>query len=109
MSAGKSEWRKRKQSIGLQLPLGGVGGRGRSSGGRASDRHAADAGSIPRCGKAGNFQCRLSYGASAPPCAIAYINICAHDKGLIVRQCLVDYGNTKTPGINRRLGSVTPS
>ena len=61
---------------------GCVGG-GRS-GGRASDRHAADAGSIPRCGKAVNFQCRLSYGASAPPCAIAYINICAHVKDPVV-------------------------
>ena len=51
--------------------------------GRASDRHAADAGSIPRCGQRFfsprvNFQCRLSYGVRTPPCAIACINICAH-------------------------------
>ena len=41
---------------------------------RASDRHAADAGSIPRCGKGFssrqlyvNFQCGLSVGVRTPP------------------------------------------
>ena len=61
---------------------------GRNSIGKASDRHAADAGSIPRCGKGFsptvNFQCRLSCGVRAPPCAIACINICAHVKDLVV-------------------------
>ena len=44
---------------------------GCSSVGRASDRHAADAGSIPRCGKGlfsqSQFQCRLSYGVRYTP------------------------------------------
>ena len=31
-----------------------------------------------------NFQCRLSYGVSTPPCAIARINICACVKDLVV-------------------------
>ena len=62
---------------------------GCSSVGRASDRHAADAGSIPRCGKIFffprvNFQCRLSSGVRTSPCAIACINICRHDKDPVV-------------------------
>ena len=58
--------------------------------GRASDRHAADAGKLstqvrfpgaardfsPRV----SFQCRLSYGVRTPPCAIACIYTCAHVK-----------------------------
>ena len=31
-----------------------------------------------------NFQCRLSYGVRTPPCATAFINICAHVKDSIV-------------------------
>ena len=31
-----------------------------------------------------NFQCRLSIGVRTPPCAIACINICAHDKDSVV-------------------------
>ena len=52
------------------------------------DRHAADAGSIPRCGKGFlsrvNFQCRLSFGVRTPPYVIACINICAHVKDSVV-------------------------
>ena len=48
---------------------------------RASDRHAADAGSIP---PRVNFQCRLSFGVRTSPCAIACINICAHYKDPVV-------------------------
>ena len=63
-------------------------GRGCSSVGRASDRHAADAGSIPRCGKGFffqiNFQCRLSYGVRTLPRSIACINFCAFVKDLVV-------------------------
>ena len=74
--------------------------RGCSSVGRASDRHAADAGSISRCGKGFfsprvNFRCRLAYGVRTPPCAIVCINICAHIKDPVVhvrvpwiRRCL---------------------
>ena len=64
-------------------------GWGCSSVGRASDRHAADTGSFPRCGKGFFsprfvFQCRLSYGVRTLPCAIAYIYICAHVKDPVV-------------------------
>ena len=56
---------------------------------RASDRHAADAGSNLRCGKGFfflpvNFQCRLSYVCPHTPCAIVCINICAHVKDPVV-------------------------
>ena len=56
---------------------------------RASDRHAADAGSIPRCGK-GFFPPESTFSADSltvpvhPPCAIACINICAHFKDPVV-------------------------
>ena len=43
------------------LPLKGTRGGGVAQLVRASDRHAADAGSIPRCGKGFFSQCRLSY------------------------------------------------
>ena len=62
--------------------------RGCSSVGRASDRHAAGAGSIsgaarefsPRV----NFQCRLSDGAGTPPCAVTCIYICVPVKDPVV-------------------------
>ena len=61
--------------------------RGCSSIGRASDRHAADAGSIRRCGKGFFSQSQLSVQTllrcphpPPSPCAIACINICAHVK-----------------------------
>ena len=59
-----------------------------SSVGRASDRHAADAGSIPQCGKGfflpeSTFSA-LSYGVRTPPCVIACIYICAHVKDPVV-------------------------
>ena len=57
--------------------------------GRASDWHSADTGSIPLVrhvifSPKVNFQCRLSYGVRAPPCAIACIYICAHVKDPVV-------------------------
>ena len=56
---------------------------------RASDRHAADAGSIPRCGKGFFSQSQLSVQTLLrvsvhPQCAIACINICAHVKDPVV-------------------------
>ena len=64
---------------------------GCSSVDRASDRHVADAGSIPWCGKRlffsfprVNFQYRLSYGVRTTPCAIACIYICVHVKDPVV-------------------------
>ena len=62
--------------------------RGCSSVGRASDRHAADAGSIPRCGKGFFSHRQLSvqtlYDVRTPPCAIACSNICGHVKDPVV-------------------------
>ena len=62
---------------------------GCSSVGRASDRHAADAGSNPRCGK-GFFCPESAFSADSltrvrtHPCAMARINICAHVKNPVV-------------------------
>ena len=36
------------------------------------------------CSPRANFQCRLSYGVRAPPCATACVNICAHVKDPVV-------------------------
>ena len=57
---------------------------------RASHLHAADAGSIPRCGKGffslpeSSFSVDSLTGVRAPPCAMACIYICAHVKDLVV-------------------------
>ena len=65
-----------------------VFGWGCSSVDRASDRHAADTGSIPRCGKGffsqSQLSGRLSYGVRTPPCAFACIYVCAHVKDPVV-------------------------
>ena len=63
-------------------------GWGCSSVGRTSDRHTlrqvrfpgASMDFSPRV----NLQCRLSYSVRAPPCAMAWINICAHVKDPVV-------------------------
>ena len=59
-------------------------GWGCGSVGRALDLHAASAGSIPQCSKffshRVNYQCRLSYGARTPLCAIICIDICVQVK-----------------------------
>ena len=73
---------------------------GCSSVGRASDRHAADAGLIPRCGKGFFSQSQLSVWAFfrvsvQPPCAIACIYICVHVKDPEVHvQSSVDFAET---------------
>ena len=60
--------------------------RGCSSVDRASDRHAAEAGSIPRCDKGfpppplPTFSADSFTASVQPSCAIARINICAHVK-----------------------------
>ena len=63
----------------------GAGGVYTSSAGKSSDRHAADAGSIPRCHKGFLFffSQKLSVQtilrcAFTPLCAIGYISVCAH-------------------------------
>ena len=58
-------------------------GWGCSSVGRASDRHTAQAGSIPLCGKEfflpePTFSANSLTVSAQPSCAIASINICAH-------------------------------
>ena len=59
-----------------------------SSVGRASDRHAADAGLISRCGKGFFSQSPLSmqtlFRCPYSPCAVACIDICGHDKDPVV-------------------------
>ena len=62
-------------------------GCGCSSVGTASDRHATEAGSIPRCGKGSlriNFQCRLFCRLRTPPCVTRCINIYANVKDPVV-------------------------
>ena len=55
-----------------------------SSVGRVLNRHAADKIQFPcvarDCSPTVNFQCRLSYSACIPLCAVACINICVHGK-----------------------------
>ena len=60
-----------------------------SSAGGTSDRHIADAGSIPRCGEGFFSQSQLSVQTLLRvsvhhPCGIAYINICVHVKDPVV-------------------------
>ena len=55
-----------------------------------------------------NFQCRLSYSVSTPPCAIACIYICVHVSCSPCQSSMV-YGNTKTPNMYGRLESATLS
>ena len=66
----------------------GLSGWGSSSVSRASDRYAADAGSIPRCDKGCFSKNQLSVQTLMvsvhPPCAIACINICGHVTGPLV-------------------------
>ena len=57
-----------------------------------------------------NFRCRLFDDVCTPPCAIAYINICAHVEAPVVHvKSSVEYGNTKIPSMHRRLGSANLS
>ena len=57
-----------------------------------------------------NFQCRLSSGVRIPPCAIECIYIsCARQISRSSCRSPVDYGNTKTPSMHRRVGSATLS
>ena len=61
---------------------------GCSSVGRSSDRHSAEAVSIPQCGKGFFSQSQLSMQTllwfRKPPCATACINICTHVKDPVV-------------------------
>ena len=63
-------------------------GWGCSSVGKASDRHAAETGSIPRCAKGffsqSTFSADSLYDVRAPPCVTACIKIYAHVKDPVV-------------------------
>ena len=65
---------------------------------RASDHHAADAGSIPRSGKGLFSQSQLS--------VQTLLRVSVHPS---VQSHAVDYGNTKAPSMHSRLGSATLS
>ena len=41
------------------------------------------------------------------PFAIACINICVHVQDSVDHVTVMDYGNTKAPGMHRRLGTAT--
>ena len=55
-----------------------------------------------------SFQCGPSYGIPTPHCAIACITISGHVKDRVIDPCQssVDYGDTETPSMHRRLGSA---
>ena len=80
---------------------------------RASDRHAADAGSIPRCGKGFLSHSQLSaqtlsYGVRTPPVSNRmHLHLCARERSRSPCQSSVDYGNIKTPSMHPMLGSAT--
>ena len=88
---------------------------GCSSFGRPLDRHAADAGSIPRCGKGFFSPSQLSVQTllrcvRAPPlCNCMHLHLCARLRSRNPCQSSVDYRNTKTPSMHRRLGRATLS
>ena len=83
-------------------------GWGCSSVGRASDRHAADSGSIPRCSKGIFSQSQLSvqtlWRVSLHPLVQSHAL-----RSVVHMLCSVDYGNTKTPRLHLRLDSATLS
>ena len=79
---------------------------------RASDRHAADADSIPRCGKGLFSHSQLSVQTLLRVYANPRVQLHALTSvRTMCRPCQssVDYGNTKTPSMNSRLGSATLS
>ena len=86
---------------------------GCSSVGRASDsdRHVADAGSIPRCDKGFSSQSQLSVQTLLRcPCTPVRIYICPHVRDPVVHvrvRCIME--TLKTPSTHRRLGSATLS
>ena len=89
--------------------------------GRASDRHAADVGSIPRCGKVFFFSLSLTESTFSADSLTVSVHpraqsthelfiICVHGKDPVVPcQSSVDDGNTKTPSMHRMLCSSTLS
>ena len=90
-------------------------GAGMSSVGRASDWHAADAGSIPRCHKGFFFffsqklsvQTILRCAFTPPVCNRIYQRLCARWRSCNPYQSSLNYADTKTSSMHRRLGSAT--
>ena len=81
---------------------------------RASNHHAADAGSIPRCGKGFFSQSQLSVQTLlrcpyTPVCNRMLLHLCARKRSCSPCQSSVGYGNTNTPSMHRKLGSATLS
>ena len=80
---------------------------------RASDRQAADAGSIPWCCMGFFSQSQLSvqtllHVSVHPPCENACVNICAHVKDTVVHVRIWWIVETlKTSSMHSRLGSAT--
>ena len=82
--------------------------------GRSSDRHAAEARSVPRCGKGFFSQSQLSVQtflqcSHTPVCNRMHSHLCALERSSGPHQSSMDYGNTKTASIHRKLGSATLS
>ena len=78
---------------------------------RASDRHAADSGSIPRCGKGFFSQSQLSVQTLLRCPYISVCNrmhcyLCACERSCSSCQSSEDYGNAKTSSMHRRLCSA---
>ena len=85
-----------------------------SSVSRASDHHAADAGSIPRCGKGFFSQSQLSVQTLlrcpyTPECNRVHEYLCARQRPRSPCQSSVDYRHTKPPSMHCRLGNATLS
>ena len=87
---------------------------GCSSVGSALDRHVADAGSIPRCGKRFFSRSQLAVQTLlrcpyAPVRKHMPLHLCARQRFQSACQSSMDYGNTKTTSMNRGLGNATLS
>ena len=96
------------------VKLKNIWGLGCSSDGRASDRHAADAGPISRCCK--GFFCWSQLSVQTllrcpyiPVRNCMHLHLCACLRSRSSCQNSVDYGNTETSSMHPRLGSATLS
>ena len=79
---------------------------------RASERHSANARSIPRCGEGFFSQSQLSVQTLlrcpyTPVCNRLHFHQCTRWRSPDPCQISVEYGNTKTPSMHPMLGSTT--
>ena len=98
--------------VDLSLSAFPLWGWGCSSIGRASDRHADDADSIPRCGKEFFCQSQLSELTFlrcpyTPVLHRMHLHLYARYRFRSACQSLVDSGNAKTPSMHHKLCSMT--